>query len=76
MSGNFAIKGGRGGQTPNGKCHLKFPFWLFEPFPKHIKEIHHNVKDVQCQKCDMTFKRREYLKKHERKIHPVNIQQS
>ena len=24
MSGNFAIKGG--GQTPNGKCHLKFPF--------------------------------------------------
>ena len=30
MSGNFAIKGG--GRTPNGKCHLKFPFWLFEPF--------------------------------------------
>ena len=25
MSGNFAIKGG-GGRTPNGKCHLKFPF--------------------------------------------------
>ena len=27
MSGNFAIKGG-GGRTPNGKCHLKFPFWF------------------------------------------------
>ena len=24
---------GGGGQTPNGKCHLKFPFLLFEPFP-------------------------------------------
>ena len=23
-----------GGRTHNGKCHLKFPFWLFEPFPK------------------------------------------
>ena len=34
MSGNFAIKGGGGGRTPNGKCHLKFPFWLFETFPK------------------------------------------
>ena len=34
MSGNFAIKGGRGGgRTPNGKCHLKFPFWLFDSFP-------------------------------------------
>ena len=22
-----------GGRTPNGKCHLKFPFWLFETFP-------------------------------------------
>ena len=22
-----------GGQTPNGKCHLKFPFWFFESFP-------------------------------------------
>ena len=33
MSGNFAIKGG-GGRTPNGKCHLKFPFWFFAPFPK------------------------------------------
>ena len=31
MSGNFAIKGG--GRTPNGKCHPKFPFWFFEPFP-------------------------------------------
>ena len=31
MSGNFAIKGG--GRTPNGKCHLKFPFWLSAPFP-------------------------------------------
>ena len=33
MSGNFAIKGG-GGQTPNGKCHFKFPFWFFDSFPK------------------------------------------
>ena len=31
MSGNFAIKGG--GRTPNGKCHLKFPFWFFESVP-------------------------------------------
>ena len=35
MSGNFAIKGGGGGgRTPNGKCHLKFPFWFSAPFPK------------------------------------------
>ena len=34
MSGNFAIKGG--GRTPYGKCHLKFPFWFFEPVPKAI----------------------------------------
>ena len=33
MSGNFAIKGGGGGRTPNGKCHLKFPFWFFAPLP-------------------------------------------
>ena len=33
MSGNFAIKEG-GGRTPNGKCHLKFPFWLFDSFPE------------------------------------------
>ena len=29
----------RPGSTPpplHGKCHLKFPFWLFEPFPKFI----------------------------------------
>ena len=32
MSGNFAIKGG-GGRTPNGKCHLKFPFWFFDSLP-------------------------------------------
>ena len=32
MSGNFAIKGG-GGRTPNGKCHLKFPFWLLAHLP-------------------------------------------
>ena len=35
MSGNFAIKGGRGGRTPNGKCYLKFPFWFFDYLPKH-----------------------------------------
>ena len=31
-----AIKGGGGGggRTPNGKNHLKFPFWLLEPLPK------------------------------------------
>ena len=22
-----------GGRTPNGKCHLKFPFWFFAPLP-------------------------------------------
>ena len=34
MSGNFAIKGGEGGgRTPNGKCHLKFPFWFFDYLP-------------------------------------------
>ena len=27
-------EGGAGGLTPNGKKHLKFPFWLFAPFPK------------------------------------------
>ena len=21
----------------HGKCHLKFPFWLFEPFPKELR---------------------------------------
>ena len=26
-----AIKGG--GRTPNGKCHLKFPFWFFDSVP-------------------------------------------
>ena len=35
MSGNFAIKGGGGGRPPNGKCHLKFPFWFFESVPNH-----------------------------------------
>ena len=30
-----------GGSTPNGKHHLKFPFWLFEPLPKdnYLKEL-------------------------------------
>ena len=23
----------KGGPTPNGKIHSKFPFWLMEPFP-------------------------------------------
>ena len=32
MSGNFAIKGG-GVSAPNGKCHLKFPFWFFDYLP-------------------------------------------
>ena len=32
MSGNFAIKGG-GDRTPNGKCHLKFPFWFSAHLP-------------------------------------------
>ena len=33
----MSIKGGGvEGPTPNGKIHLKFPFWLFEPFPKII----------------------------------------
>ena len=36
MSGNFAIKGGGGGRTPNGKCHLKFPFWFFAHLPYQI----------------------------------------
>ena len=37
MSGNFAIKGGGGGgRTPNGKCHLKFPFWLSAHLPNII----------------------------------------
>ena len=29
----MSIKGGEG-PTPNGKIHLKFPFWLFEHLPK------------------------------------------
>ena len=28
------LRGGEGGRTPNGKCHLKFPFWLSAPLPK------------------------------------------
>ena len=28
--------GGGGGSTPNGKNHLKFPFWLFEPLPYEV----------------------------------------
>ena len=35
MSGNCAIKGG--GRTPNGKCHLKLPFWFFDSVPKRRK---------------------------------------
>ena len=29
------LRGGRGagGRTPNGKYHVKFPFWLLEPLP-------------------------------------------
>ena len=29
-----AIKGGGAGRTPNGKYHLKFPFWSSAPVPK------------------------------------------
>ena len=32
MSGNLCHSWG-GGRAPNGKYHLKFPFWLFEPLP-------------------------------------------
>ena len=39
MSGNFAIKGG--GRTPNGKCHLKFPFWFFDSFPNFHQFLLH-----------------------------------
>ena len=28
------LRGEGGGRTPNGKCHLKFPFWFFDSFPK------------------------------------------
>ena len=38
MSGNFAIKGG-GGRPPNGKCHLKFPFWFFDSVPNEVALI-------------------------------------
>ena len=27
------LRGGGGGRRPNGKCHLKFPFWLSAPVP-------------------------------------------
>ena len=27
------LRGGGGGRTPNGKNHLKFPFWSLEPLP-------------------------------------------
>ena len=33
MSENLCHQGG-GGRTPNGKCHLKFPFWLLAHLPK------------------------------------------
>ena len=41
MFGNFAIKGG--GSMPNGKNHLKFPFWLFDTFPYAQKVYSENV---------------------------------
>ena len=46
MSGNFAIKGG-GGRTPNGKCHLKFPFWFFDYLPKEKKEEKEKKKEKE-----------------------------
>ena len=32
----------RGGSTPNHKCHLKFPFWLFAHLPKLRCSLHNN----------------------------------
>ena len=29
------LRGGVGGRTPNGKCHLKFPFWFSAYLPNH-----------------------------------------
>ena len=46
MSGNFAIKVG-GGATPNGKCHLKFPFWFFDSFP-YAKSLTNVIIAVHC----------------------------
>ena len=31
--------GGRGRSTPNGKNHLKLPFWLFDTFPYYLLMI-------------------------------------
>ena len=55
MSGNFAIKGG-GGRPPNGKCHLKFPFWLFDYFPKSVSALCEFCSNRRiCQSCYMDF---------------------
>ena len=55
MSGNFAIKGGGGGRTPNGKCHLKFPFWFSAHLPKKLSATTLCKKNVlqidNLQKC-------------------------
>ena len=51
MSGNFAIRGG--GRTPNGKCHLKFPFWFFETFPNDESLI--VITDLLQNKDGVTF---------------------
>ena len=37
MSGNLCHWGG--GRTPNGKCHLKFPFWFSAHLPNTILAI-------------------------------------
>ena len=37
--------GGGGGRTPNGKCHLKFPFWFsgYLPYKKPFLQVNQDI---------------------------------
>ena len=49
----MTIRGGGesgGGPTPNGKNHLKFPFWLFDALPKTIHKTNLEMAQIQIQR--------------------------
>ena len=47
-----AIKGG--GPTPNGKNHLKFPFWLFDNLPKCITWYNGDEEEIDINGIHLT----------------------
>ena len=68
MTGNYDhLGGGVGGLTPNGKKHLKFPFWLLEPFPyqainsSNIEIFWENIEHVIQHWCAKAKDQAEYL---------------